>query len=293
MSESRPETPQWADVFVLVQRTMRYLPVIAIMAIVVSLFAAGYFRSAFQPRYTSEAIALVRAPVSFSLTAPHVTTPPNPADDSRRGQPEFLPQALNAFEYRILLESDAVFERAASLYNERYEPHTPLTAAAFRGACQAVERLEVRTPHAAKYHPTLGLRATAGDPEQAQRLAQCWVDAAERWAHGYEESVRQRQLAALEQVRTQLLAEQARYTDPAPDPGPRMAMIEHAILQAQVAAARGVYEFEIVAEPILPGPQRAPGVAKPALLVGLVAFIGLWALTLVIALFAQAAKAVR
>jgi hypothetical protein len=293
MTESRQETPQWADLIVLVQRTARYLPILAVVSIVVSLFAAGYLRSAFQPRYTSEAIALVRPPVTFSLTAPQITTPPSPADDSRRGQPEFLPQPLNAFDYRILLESDAVFERAAALYNERYTPYTPMTAASFRGRCQALERLEVRTPHAAKYHPTLSLRATAGDPEQALRMAQCWADAAERWAHGYEESIRHRQLAALEQVRMHLMAEQARYTEPAPAPGPGMAVIEHALLQAQVAAARGVYEFEIVAEPILPGPQRARSVAQPALLVGLIAFAGLWALVIIAALFAQAARAVR
>jgi len=287
MNQSRPESPQWADLMGLVLRTARYLPLIAVAAIIVSLVAAGYFRSAFQPRYASEAIALVRPPVSFPLIPAHVTAPPSPAEEARRGQPDFLPQPLSAFDYRVLLESDAVMDRAAALYNERFEPHVPMTAAAFRGACTAIERLEVRTPYAAKYHPTLSLRATAGDPELAQRMAQCWVDAAERWANGYEESVRQRQLAALEQVRVQLLAQGDAGGEAAEA---RLDLLNHAILQAQVAVARGVYEFEIVAEPILPSPQRAPGVAKPALLTGFVAFIGLWALVLAAALFAQAAR---
>lgn len=286
MTQPRQDIPQWADIAILVSRTARFVPIIAVAAILVSIFAAGYFRTATQPRYTSEAIALVRPPVSFPMTPDHITAPATIADATRLGQPEFLPVPISPYDYRILLESDAVFDRAATLYNERFDPHTPMTAASFRGACTAVERLEVRTPHAAKYHPTLSLRATAGDPEQAQRIAQCWADAAERWAHSYEESIRQRQLAALEQVRVQLLAQGN------PDAAAaRLARLDAAILEAQVAVARGVYEFEIVAEPILPSPQRAPGVAKPALLTGFVAFVALWAFVLAAALFARAARA--
>lgn len=286
MPKAVSSTPQWADLFRLVHRSRRYLPLLALAAIIVALFSAGYYNAASQPRYTSEAIALVRPPVSFVLSTPETTAFTQIGEDQRRGQPSYLPAPLDAFDYRVLLESDAVFDRAAALYNERFAPHTPMTAAAFRRACVAVERLEVRTPHAAKYHPTLSLRATAGDPERALRMAQCWVDAAERWAHSYEQSVRSRQVGALQQVRMELLTREGDEETGAA----HLRQIDQALLDARVAAARSVFEFEIVAEPILPAPQAASSVATPALLTGVVAFIGLYALTLVVLLFGQAAR---
>lgn len=152
---------------------------ITLVSLVVALLAGAYVALTHQPTYLSEAIAIVRpqqVPLSRSRK--------DEAQPREEKGKSLLPQPLNVTDYVLFLQSDGMLASIAQAYNAYHakESEPLLTVAQLRRMMMPNARLEIKTPYAVEYYPTIELRVSAQAPDKAYELARLWVETARDWS---------------------------------------------------------------------------------------------------------------
>jgi len=287
--------PQLKQLVRLVIRTRWFIPIALAGAIAVAIAASAYLRVSYKASYVSEAIALARPLAVFEIPSPQGGVVNRIGEDKSKGKASFLPRPLDVTDYALLIESDEVLAAVAEVYNSRFSPETPMSGAELKGMLTATTRLEIKTPYEAKYHPTIEMCATASTPEAAYQLASAWVEAAEQWTQDISASVRERTLAYVDReyqkARNELneldaalirggesgASESRPLRRELQTQAAIVTSLAEARMQAQLAMANIVPEFEVVAKPVQPAWRGRPRQTHFAIAAFAVAFVCLWA----------------
>ena len=149
---------------------------IALIAGAVALLVTLAWYLSYSPTFTSGAIALVRPQ----------QTEQSPDDEKNGHIASLFPKPLGVPDYTVLMKSDAILTAVADTYNERYandDPDLAVNAAGLRVQLNATSRLEIKTPYAVSYYPTIEMSAFAYAPESAAALMDVWIDQVKEKAH--------------------------------------------------------------------------------------------------------------
>ncbi len=152
---------------------------IALVSLAVALVAGAYVAITHEPTYLSESIAIVR-PQQMLVSR----TKKDETQSSEEKAKSLLPQPLDVTDYVLLLQSEGMLASIAQAYNTYHasESDPLLTVAQLRRMMAPNARLEIKTPYAVEYYPTIELRVTAQSPDKAYELARLWVETARDWS---------------------------------------------------------------------------------------------------------------
>ena len=167
---------QLTEILGFLVRGRVHLKWILLVSVLIGLAGTVYGRIRFKPRYRSEAIALIR---------PQIPTIAD-EDEDENGSGGLLTQPLNITDYVILLKSEGVLSQVAKQYNDERESgnrEDQITVARLRKWLFVREQLELKTPYAVRYAPTVMMRVSAPSQEMAHRLAEIWVEVVENQTH--------------------------------------------------------------------------------------------------------------
>jgi len=161
---------QLAELFRILLKIWPRMKWILLASIVCGGAVGGYAFFCVRPSYVSEAIALVRPQRAVEIK--------RTKDEEVQGT-SVLPEPLGVTDYVLLLQSDGVLSAVAKAYNQ-YQINKGLegrvTAVELKRKLTPMERLQLKTPYAVVYYPTIEMRVTAPSRDMAYDLANLWVN---------------------------------------------------------------------------------------------------------------------
>jgi len=173
------EWGQLGDIARLFVQLMPNFKWIALVSLAVALIAGAYVALTHEPTYLSEAIAIVRPQQLLVARAKKDET--QPIEEKAKS---LLPQPLDVTDYVLFLQSEGMLSSVAQAYNTYHASDSEplLTVAQLRRMLTPNARLEIKTPYAVEYYPTIELRVAAQSPDKAYNLARLWVETARDWS---------------------------------------------------------------------------------------------------------------
>ncbi|HQK77200.1 MAG TPA: Wzz/FepE/Etk N-terminal domain-containing protein, partial [Candidatus Hydrogenedentes bacterium] len=162
------EWGQLGDIARLFVQLMPNFKWIALVSLAVALIAGAYVALTHEPTYLSEAIAIVRPQQLLVARAKKDET--QPIEEKAKS---LLPQPLDVTDYVLFLQSEGMLSSVAQAYNTYHASDSEplLTVAQLRRMLTPNARLEIKTPYAVEYYPTIELRVAAQSPDKAYNLA--------------------------------------------------------------------------------------------------------------------------
>ncbi len=185
------DSTQLAEFLRLYLRLKPYRLQIPMIAGAIAILLTLVWLLSYRATYSSEAIALIR---------PQQQQPQDPQDKEPLVTGLF-PKPLGVADYTLLMKSDAILTAVANAYNEAYakdDPENATNNANLRAQLTATSRLEIKTPYAVNYYPTIEMRADAQTAELAFRLMELWIGEVRKRAHEIAFSTKESVLEYLE-----------------------------------------------------------------------------------------------
>jgi len=297
---------QLQQVVRLIIRARWFALVALIMAAVAAVIAYKMQDGSSPASYTAQAVALVRPPATFDLSAMNVEIENRVGSDANLGKPYFLQPPLGVIDYSLLLESDEVLNSVAISYQQQH-PDDAVPLYKLKDMLEVITTLNAKTPYESLYYPTLIMQAEGPSREQALELARLWADVCETWTSRINRETREKTQQyinqAYEEQRATLRDLQRKLLDDPRDFGEKRLLerdidiasklletLGRARLHADLMVRNPQAEFQIVSRPVVAVSNRRISAAPVGVATFVLAFLVLWFGALFVLAFTDIAR---